>query len=233
MIHWDALTTLAGGVGLFLLGMNMMSDGSRLAAGSFAGAHIARGPIHAVAGSGLGRAGHGAGAVVQRGHGGHHRIRESRFAALAAGCHPRSGCVAAPATQLALFRGHDSDAGVPRFLNHTLTKVPVLATEALGRELHRLGHLAEGLLRQDAPVDPSGALELAQLDLTNGALTVAHSELKAHGLAEAAAGRLSLVELVARLHRTAALRDAASHMAKASRLNCPLHWQSDLCANRP
>lgn len=219
-----------------------------------------------------------------------------------------------------LFCGHDGDAGVPRFLDHTLTKVPVLATEALGRELHRLGHLAEGLLRQaahgasahdmsrghavfmtldaaiqqfvqslsseemsavssaalahqlrvrgyhqtsaelamaahaagtvsepgvradgaqplwtafvqaidgvldasepmrqDAPVDPSGALELAQLDLANDALTAAHSELKAHGLAEAAAGRLSLGELDARLHRAAALRDAASHMAKASR----------------
>ena len=33
MTHWDALATLTGGVGLFLLGMTMMSDGLRMAAG--------------------------------------------------------------------------------------------------------------------------------------------------------------------------------------------------------
>ena len=73
------------------------------------------------------------------------------------------------------------------------------------------------LVRQDSPVYPSGALELAQLDLAHDALTAAHSELKAHGLAEAASGRLSLGELDARLHRAAALRDAAAHVAKVGR----------------
>lgn len=67
------------------------------------------------------------------------------------------------------------------------------------------------LVRQDSSVYPSVALELAQLDLAHDALTVAHSELKAHGLAEAASGRLSLGELDARLHRAAALRDVAVH----------------------
>ena len=227
-----------------------------------------------------------------------------------------------------LFRGKEGDAGVPLYIDHTLTKVPALATRALARELNRLGHLAgellrlaagrapedalrrahadfvaldaailqfvqtlsrqtmseassavlaQGLrvrgyhqtsaelamaadavavpepgiaaegasapsgssvgptllsafvqavvgvldasdpLRHQAPLDPSGAIELEHLVQAQDTLAVAHNELKAHWLAEAAQGRLALDALDAHLHRAAALRDAAVHMAKASR----------------
>ncbi len=219
-----------------------------------------------------------------------------------------------------LFQGREGGAGVPQFIDHTLVRVPALATEALGRELQRLGHLAEDLLRQaahgasdddmrrghavflaldaaiqqfvqslsretmsaassealahqlrirwyhqtsaelalaahaaggtaetaifsmgsqtlwatfiqaldgvldasdplhhQAPLDPSGALELGQLEQAQDALAAAHSVLKAHWLSEAASGLLSLTALDAHLHRVAALRDAAIHMTKASR----------------
>jgi len=225
-----------------------------------------------------------------------------------------------------LFRGADADGGVPRYIDHTLAKVPALATEALGHELHRLGHLADDLLRrvaharagdevrqghavflaldaaiqqfvqslsretmsaatsealarqlrvrgyhqtsadlalvahaalgsddpspssersrvlwaafvramdgvldasdplrQQAPVDPSGAVELGQIEQAHDALTVAYNALKAQWLAEAASGVLPLNALDTHLHRAAALRDAAVHATKASRWS----WQRD------
>lgn len=227
-----------------------------------------------------------------------------------------------------LFRGKEGDAGLPLYIDHTLTKVPALATQALARELNRLGHLAGELLRlaadrapedrvrrahadfvsldtailqfvqtlsrqtmseassaalahglrvrgyhqtsaelamaayavavpepgvgpdggptrsgtgtgqallsafvqavlgvldasdplrHQAPLDPSGAIELEHLVQAQDTLAVVHNELKAHWLSEAAQGHLALDVLDARLHRAAALRDAAVHMAKASR----------------
>lgn len=72
-------------------------------------------------------------------------------------------------------------------------------------------------LQQQAPLDPSGAIELGHLAQAQEAMVLAHAALKAHWLAETAAGQLPLPLLDARLHRAAALRDAATHMAKAAR----------------
>lgn len=220
-----------------------------------------------------------------------------------------------------LFRGAEGDAGVPLYIDHTLTNVPVLAVEALGRELQRLGHLAALMLRQaahasaddgmdqlhaafvaldtriqqfvqalsrqslsasssaalahwlrvrsyhqtsadqawaaqalvvaaanpaspcgasvalwagfvqavdglldasdplppPAPTDPGGAWTLERLDHAQDALTDAHHALKSHWLAEAASGRLPLTTLDTCLQRATTLRDAAVHIAKATR----------------
>jgi hypothetical protein len=78
-------------------------------------------------------------------------------------------------------------------------------------------------LRQQAPVDPSGAVELGQIEQAHDALTVAYNALKAQWLAEAASGVLPLNALDTHLHRAAALRDAAVHATKASRWS----WQRD------
>ena len=62
---------------------------------------------------------------------------------------------------LARFRSSDEDAARPRYLDRNVAAVPVLALQALGHELARMGSLAFALARNATPAHAQGDVRLA------------------------------------------------------------------------
>jgi len=118
--------------------------------------------------------------------------------------------IAAPFTAFleSRFRTAEEDEARPRFLDQTVVAVPVLALDALDRELRRMGAITLRLARAAAVLACGERQELERderiVDRLNQAIAVFITRLNRGGMAQASAARLPQLLRVARHYETAA-----------------------------
>lgn len=192
LAQWGAL---AGGIGLFLLGMWLMTDGLRLAAGSAMRGILARSTAtrwRALA------SGFGLTALVQ----------SSSAVTVATVFHTLFNVMGVLlmwplADRLGAFLGRrfrttEEDQARPRYLDASTAKVPALGVEALSREVGRFGAVALHAASELAlPGRPGAAETLARAQRTLAALDAAIDDfvvqLNREGMAPESARRLGVV----------------------------------------
>lgn len=116
------------------------------------------------------------------------------------------------------FRTAEEDEARPRFLDQTVASVPVLALDALDRELRRMGAITLRLARKAAVLACGEREELERderiVDRLNQAIALFITRLNRGGMTQTSAARLPQLLRVARHYETAA--DLALEAATAA-----------------